>query len=150
MKRNVLKRNWVTVLLALMSVAVMAQPPHGGKGHDEHGPRGKGHEKTEHRHGGGKHIECATNEQLHMSLQVIENQSFDEKKLEIAKLCVTLGRFCTDDLDRMARKFSFDANRKKFLSYAYRYVSDPQNYYSLRDAFEFRNNFDELMDEVRR
>lgn len=85
-----------------------------------------------------------------MSLQAIKNQSFDDKKLEIAQLCVTLGRFCTNDLERMARTFSFDENRKKFLSYAYYYCTDPQNYYTLRDVFEFRTNFDDMMDHLPR
>jgi hypothetical protein len=83
-----------------------------------------------------------------MALQVIDNQSFDDKKLEIAELCVTLGRFCTDDLARMAEKFSFDDNRKKFLIYAYNYCEDPQNYYSLKDVFSFQSNFDDMMDTV--
>ena len=142
MERNrVMKQTVWMVLMALLSVSVMAQRPHGG-----HGARG--HEtKDRHEH---YRIECATNEQLHMSLQTIENQSFDDKKLEIAKLCVTLGHFCTNDLERMARKFSFDANRQKFLTYAYDYCTDPQNYYSLRDVFEFRTNFDDMMDSVSR
>ena len=132
-----MKRSVLLLFAALMTaVAGMAQPPHGGHHQDRRG---------EHRR---EYVECATSEQLHMSLQAIENQSFDDKKLEIAKLCVTLGRFYTDDLSRMARKFSFDANRKKFLTYAYRYCTDPQNYYSLRDAFEFRSNFDEMMDDL--
>lgn len=136
-----MKRNVLLVLLAVMSMMVMAQPPHGGRGHGNPGERGRGHHEQ-------KRIECAAPNQLRMSLEAIENQSFDDKKLQIAELCVTLGHFCTGDLERMARKFSFDANKKKFLTYAYRYVDDPQNYYSLRDVFEFRTNFDEMMDEV--
>ena len=138
-----MKRNVLMVLMAVMSMMVMAQPPHGDRGRGGHGERG---------HGGyeRQRIECAAPNQLRMSLEAIENQAFDDKKLEIAELCVTLGHFCTSDLERMARLFSFDANRKKFLTYAYRYVDDPQNYYSLRDVFEFRTNFDEMMDSLRR
>ena len=136
------KAVWM-VLFALVTVGMMAQPPHGQRGRDNRGPGDRpGH--------GREKIECATNEQLHMSLQVLENQTFDERRLEVAQLCVTLGRFCTNDLERMARKFSFDDNRKKFLTYAYRYCSDPWNYYSLRDVFEYRSNFDEMMDSVYR
>lgn len=80
-----------------------------------------------------------------MTLQVVGNQSFDDKKLEIAKLAVTLGHFCTDDLARVAQLFSFDDNRLTFLLYAHTYCEDPQNYPILRDAFAFQSNYDKLM-----
>ena len=138
-----MKRTVSTMLLVMVAVLGMAMPPHDG--------RGSGRSGHEHRGGQERHrIECATHEQLRMSLQAIEDQAFDDKKLQIAKLCVTLGTFCTNDLERMAQKFSFDENRKKFLTYAYRYVTDPQNYYALRDVFQFRSNFDEMMDSLAR
>ena len=83
-----------------------------------------------------------------MALSVIQKQSFDDNKLEIAKLCVTLGHFCVDDLARMAELFSFDDNRLKFLRYAYDYCEDPQNYPMLRDSFTFSSNYDDLMKAI--
>lgn len=80
-----------------------------------------------------------------MTVQVIGQQSFDDKKLEIAKLAVTLGHFCTDDLARVAALFSFDDSRLAFLLYAYDYCEDPQHYPSLRDVFSFQSNYDELI-----
>ena len=143
MKRNMM-RTMTVVLMTLVTVGMMAQPPHGGRGPEGHGDRNHG--------GRGGHdrqrVECASKEQIHMAVQVLEDQSFDDKRLEIAKLCVTLGQFCTDDLERMARTFTFDENRKKFLTYAHRYCSDPWNYYSLRDVFEFRTNFDDMMEKI--
>ena len=128
----------VLVLLAatMMAVGMMAQPPH-------HEP--KHHHGSEHNHGPARHIVCATPEQLSMTLQVVGSQSFDDKKLEIAQLAVTLGHFCTDDLARVAKLFSFDENRLAFLKYAHAYCEDPQNYPSLRDVFSFQSNYDELI-----
>ena len=96
----------------------------------------------------GRYIECATPKQLGMAIRVLEQQSFDDKKLEIAELCVTIGHFCVDDLARLAKVFSFDDKRLQFLIYAYDYCEDPQNYYSLCDVFSFRSNFDTLMETV--
>ena len=121
---------------AMIAVGMMAQPPHHAPKH-HHGP--------EHGNGPARHIVCATPEQLSMTLQVVGNQSFDDKKLEIAKLAVTLGHFCTDDLARVAGLFSFDENRLAFLLYAHAYCEDPQNYPSLRDVFSFQSNYDELI-----
>ena len=129
------KKVLLLVMAAMMAVGMMAQPPHH-------------HEQTQrHRHGQvpARHIVCATPEQLSMTLQVVGNQSQDDKKLEIAKLAVTLGHFCTDDLARVAQLFSFDKNRLAFLLYAHTYCEAPQNYPSLRDVFSFQSNYDELI-----
>ena len=135
-----MKRLFILLAAAMMAAGAMAQPPHH---HDpNHGPR--------HGHGPGhshepQHIICATPEQMTITLQVLEKQSFDDKKLEIAQLAVTLGHFCTDDLARMAQLFSFDENRLAFLQYAHAYCRDPQNYPALRDVFKFQSNYDELI-----
>ena len=139
----------LTVLLSLATTVSLAQGRpghHEGQHGGQHGVHHEGPERHEHRR--PPIIECATPEQMQMVLQTLDNQSFDDKKLEIVKLCVTLGRFCTDDLARMAEKFSFDDNRKVFLIYAYSFCEDPQNYYALKDVFSFRSNFDEMMEKV--
>lgn len=130
-----MKRVFLVVMMTVMTMSGMAQRPH----HGDHGDRGRG---------GRHHVECATREQMQMTMQVLEQQPFDDKRLEICKLCVTLGHFCTNDLARMAAKFSFDDNRLLFLQYAYDYCEDPENYYALRDVFSFRSNFDTLMESV--
>ena len=136
-----MKKLFILTLSAMMAVGMMAQPQHnrtdrtrdfGPERHERHEP---------HR----RHITCATHEQLSMTLQVVGQQSFDDKKLEIAKLAVTLGHFCTDDLARVASVFSFDDSRLAFLLYAHDYCEDPQNYPSLRDVFSFQSNYDELI-----
>ena len=133
-----MKKILLLSMAALMSVGLMAQPPHH---HDSRHDPGHGHD-----HGHRSHqVFCATPEQLSMTLQVVGQQSFDDKKLEIAKLAVTLGHFCTDDLSRVAALFSFDDNRLTFLLYAHAYCEDPQNYPILRDVFTFQSNYDELI-----
>ena len=129
-----MKRFFLIALMALVTMSGMAQ-----RHHDDRGG---------HRQGGRHRVECATNQQMQMTLQVLDQQSFDDKKLEIAKLCVTLGHFCTNDLARMAAKFTFDDNRLAFLTYAYDFCEDPEYYYTLRDVFTFSSNFDSLMETV--
>lgn len=126
-----MKKFFVILLMMLTTMTMGAQRHHDhGRGHDRH------------------RVECATHEQMSMALQVINQQSFDDKKLEIAKLCVVLGHFCVDDLARLAKPFSFDDRRLDFLIFAYDYCEDPQNYYALRDVFTFRSNFDTMMDTL--
>jgi len=134
-----MKKLGFAVLLSLVTIVGMAQPPRGG--HGPEGPHGHGHGPGGHR----PHVECATREQLHKTLDVLEKLDFDEKRLMVAELCVTLCKYCTDDLARMARTFSFDENRKKFLIYAHEYCNDRENYYYLRDVFDMQMNFEEMM-----
>ena len=130
-----MKKLFFILFLALSTISAGAQHHH-----DHNAPHGRGHERYR--------IECATREQMNMAMQVLNQQSFDDKKLEIAKLCVVLGRFCVNDLARLAGVFSFDDSRLAFLIFAYEYCEDPQNYYTLRDAFSFSSNFDTLMETV--
>lgn len=131
-----MKKYFVLLVAAFMTIGMAAQGrPHGNHHGNQKPPR-------------GRYIECASPEQINMAMHVLNQQSFDDKKLEIAKLCVTLGRFCVDDLARMAAVFSFDDNRLVFLTYAYAYCEDPQNYYALRDVFSFRSNFDTMMESI--
>ena len=100
-----------------------------------------------HHHGHGRR-DCATSEQMRLTMQALEKESFDDKRTETAILCVTLGHFCTDDLARMAKTFTFDDNRTKFLTYAYDYCVDRENYYILKDAFSFSLNYDKMMETI--
>ena len=122
----------------------MAQQHHGE-------PGGRGHKGGHHGHEVRQEVrytECARPEQVAMVLQVMENQSFDDKKLEVAKLCVSLAAFEVHDLATIAAKFSFDDKRKEFLIYAHQTCCDPERYFLLRDCFSFRSNFDEMMEAV--
>lgn len=123
----------MTVVMSLGWAMAQPRPHNKHHGHD----RGPGH-RTEYY--------CATPEQMSIVMRVLQNQSFDDKKLEICELAVVLGAFCVDDLARMAEVFTFDDNRLKFLQTAYPYCSDPENYYYLRRCFTFESNFDKLME----
>lgn len=81
-------------------------------------------------------------------MQTLKAQSFDDKKLEIAQLCVTIGYFCTDDLALMASVFSFDEGRLAFLEYAYPYCTDREHYPTLRRCFTFSTNYDKLIQVI--
>lgn len=140
-----MKRILFILMLGLVTVSAAAQS--GRRNHHEAAPvdaRSHSVRHQDHRHV----VECATHEQMQMSMRVLNQQSFDDKKLEVAKLCVTLGHFCVDDLARIATVFSFDDSRLAFLTYAYDYCPDRQHYYSLREVFTFSSNFSKLMDAV--
>lgn len=132
-----MKKIFFIIPALIAALTMMAQPP---RHHEPQHGRGHGHAPAP-----VQQIYCATPEQLSITLQVIENQTMDDNKLEVAKLAVTLGHFCTSDLARIAKLFSFDDKRLTFLLYAHAYCEDPQNYPYLRDIFTFKSNYDELI-----
>lgn len=138
-----MKRTLFIVMLSLVTAVSMAQPPH----HDHHG-HGPGHHDKHAPHPEVRYVERSTPEQLAMVLRVMDGQSFDDKKLEVAKLSVTLGHFCVHDMVQMASRFSFDDKRKEFFIYAYPYCVDRENYFLIKDAMSFRSNFDDVMETV--
>ena len=136
-----MKRVLFSFVLCLATAVCFAQPPHGGDRHhhDHHGGPDKPHHER---------VESVSPEQMRVVLDVLNAQSFDDKKAEIAKLCVTIGHFRVHDLAQMAATFSFDEKRLEFLKYAYSYCVDPQNYPLLRDSFSFKSNYDTLMESI--
>lgn len=93
-------------------------------------------------------VRVANAEQVQMALQIIEKQSYDDKRMEVAKLCVVLCPFPVKDLARMANRFTMEDRKVDFLKFAHKYCPDKQNYYQLRDVLRYRSDYDKLMESV--
>lgn len=151
-----MKKLFILFAACMMTASMIAQQPYGQTHHPQpqvverhhHDDRRDDRHNHRHDHHPAPPMPCATPEQMQMVMQTLKAQSFDEKKLEIAQLCVTIGHFCTDDLALMAGEFAFDDNRLFFLQYAYPYCSDPERYPALQECFAFRSNYDKLMQSI--
>lgn len=93
-------------------------------------------------------VRVANAEQVQRALQVIEKQSYDDKRMEVAKLCVVLCPFPVRELARMANCFTMEDRKVDFLIFAHPYCPDPENYYQLRDVLRYRSDYDKLMERV--
>ena len=92
----------------------------------------------------------ASKEEVKMVVDIIRNTSFDSERLKIAKVCVVLRPMFAEDIAAIARCFSFDDNRLKFLKYAYPYCVDKENTLLLGRVFSFKSNEDKLYDYIRK
>lgn len=90
----------------------------------------------------------ASAEQQQWAVQMIQKQSYDDKRMEVAKLCVVLCPFTVRDLARMAGCFTMEDRKVDFLIFAYKYCPDPENYYMLRDVLRYKSDYDKLMERV--
>ena len=141
------------IIYLLSIVAALAMPVSALAQHHPHHPHGNNHPAPVHHHQPAMQPElppCATPEQMGMVMHTLRAQLSDDKKLEIANLCVTIGYFCTDDLARMAKVFAFDDKRLEFLRYAYAFCTDKERYPTLRGCFTFSSNYEELMKDIYR
>ena len=138
-----MKRLLFLLAAVILTAAAMAQAPYGR--HDDRHRHGDSHRRPPMEQ---RYQDCASPEQMQAVMDALSGQSFDDKKLEIAKLCVTIGYFCTADMAQMATTFSFDDKRLEFFKYAYTYCIDKENYPTLRDSFTFKSNFDDLLDYI--
>lgn len=89
-------------------------------------------------------------EEAEMVIRLIKSLSFDDKRLETAKVCLALRPMFAEDIARIAKIFSFDDARLKLLEYAYPYCVDPENAELFSDLFTFRSNADKYFDFLRR
>ena len=138
-----MKRLFFLLAAVILTAAAMAQAPYGRN--NDHHRHGDSHRRPPMEQ---RYQDCASPEQMQAVMDALSGQSFDDKKLEIAKLCVTIGYFCTADMAQMATVFSFDDKRLEFFKYAYTYCIDKENYPTLRDSFTFKSNFDDLLDYI--
>jgi len=91
----------------------------------------------------------ATPEQVDMIVRYLQSESFDEKRYNVALLCIHLTSIPVDGLRMIAKEFSYDDNRLKFLKAAYQFCPDREKYWFLEDCFTFKTNGEELMKFVR-
>ncbi|MCR5050564.1 MAG: DUF4476 domain-containing protein [Paludibacteraceae bacterium] len=143
------------ILLAIFCVATMSGMAQHHHGHTPPPPPATQHHDHHHGHHHGHTqppqkpvVICATADQMLLVLQVLDKQYSDEKRMDIAMLCVTLGHFCTNDLASIAERFTMESSKVSFLRYAYRYCEDPYNYHTLRSVLRYHSDYDSLMEVV--
>lgn len=90
------------------------------------------------------YIRHAENKEVTMIVNLLKKLSFDDQRLEAAKVCISLRPMMAEDIHKMAKTFSFDDGRMKFLEFAFAYCVDRERYYIMNDVFTFRSNTDKL------
>ncbi|MCQ2094782.1 MAG: DUF4476 domain-containing protein [Bacteroidaceae bacterium] len=91
-------------------------------------------------------IAPADRNEADMVIRLIRSTSFDDRKLEVAKVCLALRPMYAADIETIAKTFSFDDGKLKFLEYAYKYCIDRENMMRFTNLFSFRSNSDKWRD----
>lgn len=81
--------------------------------------------------------------------QFIQKESFDNRKLNIAKQAAGNGNFSTAQVRDLMSIFSFDEGKLDIAKYFYNRTVDRNNYYQLTDALSFTTNKDALLEFIK-
>jgi len=79
-----------------------------------------------------------------MILQAVANQSFDQQKLQMANQIVTTNHLNAQQITGIMNLFSFESTKLEFAKFAYRFVTDPGNYFVVNNTFSFSSSVNEL------
>jgi len=78
----------------------------------------------------------------------ISSSNFDDTRANTFKQIVSSKCVNTKQVKEMLQVFSFDETKLEMAKYAYTYVADPSNYYTVNDIFSFSSSKDELSEYV--
>jgi hypothetical protein len=82
-------------------------------------------------------------------LNTIENQSFNDTKLTVAKQIISSNCMTVGHLIQILNLFSFDDTKLQLAKFAYDYIYDVNNYYQVNNVFSFESNVKELDEYIR-
>jgi len=76
--------------------------------------------------------------------KTINESSFDDTKLSTAKSIASSNCLTCDQIAQICNLFSFEENKLAFAKFAYKYTTDPKNYFKVNSVFSFSSSKEEL------
>jgi len=76
--------------------------------------------------------------------QVIQNESFDNARLTLAKQTISKNCFSSVQVKEIVQLFSFDNSKLEVAKYSYKNTVDKNNYFIINDAFAFSSSKEDL------
>jgi hypothetical protein len=76
--------------------------------------------------------------------KTINESSFDDTRLSTAKTIASSNCLTCDQITQICNLFSFEDNKLAFAKFAYKYTTDPKNYFKVNNVFSFSSSKEEL------
>ena len=78
-------------------------------------------------------------------IKALRNETYDSTREKLAKM-ITCGSLLTSrQIADMAKTFTYESNRRRFLEYAYMFCSDPQNYTLAVNTLKYSSDRNDVM-----
>lgn len=90
-------------------------------------------------------VRKVSNSDMNNILKALKNETFDSTREKLAKM-ITCGSLLTSrQIADMAKTFTYESNRQRFLEYAYQFCADPQNYVVAVNTLKYNSDRNEVM-----
>jgi hypothetical protein len=83
-------------------------------------------------------------------VQTLRREYSENSRLVLAKQIVDKNHFTSEQVKYMTQLFSFENNKLDLAKFAYRYTTDPKNYFVVYDALSYSSSKEQLADYIRR
>ncbi len=81
---------------------------------------------------------------------MIKKEAFDDGKTRLIQTAFQNSAPSTAQMAELLKLYTFEDKALLCAKWAYRYVSDKQNYYTLKDVFKYKSNQDSFLDYLKR
>ena len=98
----------------------------------------------------GEPVRKISSSDMNTIIKVLKNESYDSTRGKLANMIASGSILTSRQIADMAKTFSYDSNRYKFLLYAYESCVDPENYVIAVSTLEYSSNRNELMRKIAR
>ncbi len=83
---------------------------------------------------------------FNLFLQTLKDESFDSNKLKMAKNYASKSALSAQQILKVCKEFTFDSNRLDFAKSAYVTCYDKNNYFLLKNAFDYSSSYNSLLE----
>ena len=135
-----------------LSFKFIKKPHNNHHGVEQNGNNGthahEGYGSNGHQDGYGFQPSCMNSGSFNRLLEAIENEPFDNGKLNVAKQAVALNHFNTEQVALIMDQFTFDNSKLEFSKLAYNKTVDKENYFLISSKFTFNSNANKLSEYI--
>ena len=86
-----------------------------------------------------------SNSDMSAILKALKNETYDSTREKLAKMIACGSLLTTRQIADMAKTFTYESNKQRFLEYAYQFCADPQNYVLAVETLKYSSDRNELM-----
>jgi hypothetical protein len=118
--------------------------------HQQNWPQHPRPQQPNHPFGGWGNIQPMSAQDFQQLINTVSNRSFESDKLLISKQALKDRYLSTAQIAQLMNLYSFESTKLAFAKYAFDFCADPQNYYTINDAFTFSGSINSLEQYISR